>query len=230
MRHWFALTIALGACVTPGLSARQDAFPHAFPREGAVRILSNAWMDAWEVTWPVDSPTPMHRHRFDYLGVELVASQNRLTAPDGQQREIALEEGRLWFLERGTTHAETGLSRDPERHAIIVDLKGPVPSAIENNSGLPSGLTVGTRGPDNDRVSMWHMTWAPARAEPVRFLERPVAVMFTADCSIEWTDRDGTRRTQSYRAGQLELIAAGRSVGIRALNDPAHVVVVEFKR
>ena len=93
-----------------------------------MRILSNAWMDAWDVTWPVDSPTPMHRHRFDYLGVELVASQNRLTAPDGQQREIALEEGRLWFLERGTTHAETGLSRDPERHAIIVDLKGPVPA------------------------------------------------------------------------------------------------------
>lgn len=232
MRIWLALMIALGSCVVSKLSAQQNDLPHAFPREGAVQIASKDWIDVWEVTWPVNSPTPMHRHRFDYFGVELVASETRLTAPNGEWRDVELDEGLLWFLERGTTHAETGLTRDPERHAIIIDLRDTVPTSVENSSGLSTGPTDGLRPPDldNERVSMWVMTWASDRPEPSRFLERPVAVMFTADCVIEWTGSDGPRRTQSYSAGQVELFSAGQTLGIRALGDPAHIVLVEFKR
>ena len=232
MRQWYAIAIALGVCVVPGLSAQQTDLPHAFPREGAVQVMSNDWISAWEVTWPVNAPTPMHRHRFDYLGVELEASQTRLTAPDGGSRDIELEGGLLWFLEEGTTHAETGLTQNPERHAIIIDLRGAVPQRVENNSGLSTGPMDRVQEPDldNERVSMWSVTWSPDRPEPLRFLERPVAIMFKGQGTIEWTDAEGSRRTESYRAGQVELLSAGRATGIRALDDPVHVVLVEFKR
>lgn len=113
-----AVLIATAFGAAPG-SGQQTEPAEALPRDGATRTFSNELLDAWDVTWVVNVPTPMHRHAKDYFGVELTPSRTRLTAPDGAERTITLTRGRLWFLRAGVTHAETGLTDDPPRHAII---------------------------------------------------------------------------------------------------------------
>lgn len=232
IRSSLSLAVAFSALLVAGPAASQDALPDAFPREGAVKILSNGQLDAWDVTWRKDLPTPMHLHRHDYLGVELENSRFRVTAPDGRTREIDGKAGQLWFLERGKIHVETGLSQNPLRHAIVVELKNAAGPAAANTTEFPMGPTDTRRAPDleSDRVSMWNVALSPELAEPIRFLARSVAVIFKADCTIEWRRPDASRRVESYSQGRVEFLEAGQAFGMRALNGSAELTLVEFKR
>ena len=72
MPQWYAIAIVCGISLVPGLSAQRNDLPHAFPREGATRVLQNEWISAWEVVWPADSPTVRFRTLDDPLHVVLV--------------------------------------------------------------------------------------------------------------------------------------------------------------
>src|SRR2546426_245649 len=102
-------------------SAVQD-LPHAFPREGAKQIVDNARLTAWDVTWPKNKPTAMHKHAYDLVGIELADSTFAVTSQGGQPRTASSTRGRVLFLRKDTIHMEEGLSDTP-RHAILVDLK-----------------------------------------------------------------------------------------------------------
>lgn len=86
-------------------------------------ILDNTMGTAWDVTWTPGKPTTMHRHTFDYVGVELTDSTVQLTALDGSRRTVALAMGHAFFFPRGITHIEEVPTTSPQRHAIVIDLK-----------------------------------------------------------------------------------------------------------
>ena len=117
-------------------SSFQD-LPHAFPREGATRIVDNPRLSAWDATWAVNKPTAMHRHLYDYVGVELVDSQTKITSLDGQVRTATLKKGAAYFLPKGTTHIEEGIT---SRHAILVDLKDSPSPLYESKTSLPKAF------------------------------------------------------------------------------------------
>src|SRR6266699_1573806 len=66
----FALLSAVGLLLLAH-DARSQDYPPAFPREGARQVFDNMWIAAWDDTWIPDMPTPMHRHAYDYFGLEL---------------------------------------------------------------------------------------------------------------------------------------------------------------
>lgn len=231
MRRWLTVGLLLEGSLAGAVVGQEADLPHALPRQGATLTYANQWIDAWDVTWTLDSPTPMHRHAFDYFGVELTASRTLLTALDGGTRTVSLERGQTWFLRKGVTHAETGLTGDPQRRAIIVELKDAVPGPMANSTQLPLGPVDSAVEAviDNERVTMWDLTWSAGDTAQMRYYDRPVLIMFVTDAEIEWFEDDGIAETKSFQAGHVHFLQAGRARSRRTLGNDVRAIVVVLK-
>ena len=98
-----------------------SAFPDAFPREGAFKLLNNKRVTVWDYTWTKGVPTPMHFHTRDVVVVYLLSGEVRSSAIDGSITINKVEPGQARFNARNRTHTEElikGASR-----AIVVELK-----------------------------------------------------------------------------------------------------------
>jgi hypothetical protein len=101
--------------------AYNSAFPDAFPREGAIKLLNNKRVTVWDYTWTKGVPTPMHFHTRDVVVVYFSSGEVRSSAIDGSITINKVEPGQVRFNARNRTHTEEllkGASR-----AIIVELK-----------------------------------------------------------------------------------------------------------
>src|SRR5579862_7297690 len=97
----------------------QQDLPHAFPRENAKQVVDNERVTVWDVTWPKGKPTPLHRHKYDLVGVDLAEATAKVTGPDGRSRTASLKLGNVSWVAKGTVHMEEGTSDNP-RHAILI--------------------------------------------------------------------------------------------------------------
>ncbi len=221
-------TVAITAEIGSG---QQTDFAPALPRDGATLTFSNDVIDAWDVTWVVGQPTPMHRHTTDYFGVELTASETLLTDPDGGERRISLERGRVWFLRAGVTHAETGLTGDPPRRAIIVEVKEVPPESSAPLADVPTGPVGEARPPaiDNERVSIWDVILPTDAPQAMRFYDRPVVLLFMEDTELEWIESGGPGGRRAFDAGQVLYLPGGTARALRSPAGPAQVIVAELK-
>jgi hypothetical protein len=209
-----------------------DTLPHAFPRDGTTPLFHNTWVSAWNVTWADGVSTPMHRHRYDYFGVELETARARVTGADGTSREIFPTSGVSWFLPKGTTHVETGIGDRPRRHAVIFDMTDAEPAFVANSTSLAVGPEVGVALPivSNPRVTMWSVTWSPERPSAMRYFDRNVVLVFPDSGAIVETDAGGTRRTERFASGHVKFLPAGQSRAFRALSTAVRVVIVQMEK
>lgn len=233
------LRLALASLLVFGLGASErlagqtvSALPHAWPREGATPLFDNTWVSAWSVIWEDGVSTAMHRHRYDYFGVELETARARVTDADGSSREIAPTSGVSWFLPKGTTHIEAGIGDSPRRHAIIFDLKETKPAFVANSTSHAAGPELGEALPivSNPRVTMWSVTWSPERPRSMRHYDRNVVLVFPDSGAIEETNADNTRREERFARGHVKFISAGESRAFRALSEAVRVVIVQLER
>jgi quercetin dioxygenase-like cupin family protein len=209
------------------LACAQD-LPHAFPRAGAKQVLDNEWGTVWDVVWAPGETTPMHRHRFDYVGVELEDAQVGIVEVDGRRRTFSLKRGESYFLPRGTTHQEVGVSDNPQRHALIIDLKDAPAPVFPNPSGLPDAFT--SRGSkkllENQRVVMWDYTW-PSGDRAKRYLyTRNAFIVFLNQGEL--TSSDG--RYSMFASGQVVFREGGRAVMEASGSVRVRGIVIELKR
>jgi hypothetical protein len=228
-----AALLLLGIGVSERLAGQgAGALPHAWPRDGATPLFENVWVSAWNVMWADGVSTPMHRHRFDYFGVELETARARVTDADGTSRDIAPAAGVSWFLPKGTTHIETGLGDSPRRHAIIFDLKDAAPAFVAKRTGHAVGPEVGSAAPfvANPRVTMWSVTWSPNQPSAMRYYDRNVVFVFPDGGALEETDADGRRRVERVAAGHVKFLSAGESRALRAQAASVRVVIVQLEK
>lgn len=208
-----------------------EDIPPAFPREGATLVLGNAWVTAWDATWIPDEPTVMHRHIYDYFGVELADSQTDAVDLDGNTRAISLTRGQGWFLAKGVTHREIGRSANPPRRAILVDLKDVPSPAYDNSTGFPLVFpSPGARKVvDNSRIVMWDQTWVPGNDGPMLFYGRNILVMFVDGGELLITPADGDPQAMRFATGQVLFLPGGRARSIRPMTNAVRAMVVELK-
>jgi hypothetical protein len=204
--------------------------PHAFPREGARQIFDNERVTIWDVTWLHGKPSPMHRHKYDLVGVYLVGSPIRVTMPDGTSRESTVEEGFVLFQPKGVTHIEEGLVKENPRHAILIDLKDHAAPPIPNPSGLPSAFPRegAVKRLENERVVIWEYRWTP-EPTPMHFHDKDVVVVVMEGGEIESTTLDGTRRVAAVARGEASFTAGNRSHSERLASGNARAILVELK-
>ncbi len=199
------------------LQAQPADYPHAFPRQGAKIVLDNAQGTVWEVVWPQNVPTGMHRHRFDYMGVELEDAQVRVTGLDGKSRVANPKRDSAWFLPRNTTHIEEGLTTNPTRHAVIIDIKDDAPSA--SNCGSPVALNGAKSIIDNARAAIWEYTWpSVANGSACR---RSAFIVFTSGGEISIANAAGKPKTIAVSRAQVLYRPAGLESEIATKGDVA---------
>ncbi len=118
----------------------QQELPHAFPRDGATLVADNERVAVWDVTWIKGRPSPMHRHRYDMVGVYFVGSAITVTMPDGQTIDNTMNFGDVIFQKKGVTHIEAGVDEANPRRAILIDLKDAAVPRYANRSGVPAAF------------------------------------------------------------------------------------------
>jgi len=204
--------------------------PPAFPREGARQILANDWGTVWDVTWKPGSATPMHRHTFDYVGVELADTTFNVVAPNGERRTLPAKAGGAWFLRRGTTHIEEMPRDSAARHAIVIDLKDVASPSMASPSGTPAIFPPGTAEKilENARVVMWDYTW-PAESTPTHFYDKNVFIVFVNGGELTSSVAGNPPQQLSVSAGQVLFRAGGRALSERSAKGNVRGIVIELK-
>jgi hypothetical protein len=97
------------------------AYPLAFPRPHAKKLLENGRVIVWNSVWRPSEPTPMHFHDKDALVVFESNGTLQSTSPDGKTVVVELMFADIRFNRRDRTHSELLLKG--HAHAIVVELK-----------------------------------------------------------------------------------------------------------
>jgi hypothetical protein len=204
--------------------------PHAFPREGARKVFDNERVTIWDVTWIQGKPSPMHRHRYDLVGVYLVGSPIQVTMPDGTSRESTVEEGFVLFQPKGVTHIEEGLVDENPRHAILIDLKDHPAAPMPNESGLPLAFPRegAVKRLENERIAIWEYRWTE-RPTPMHFHDKDMVVVVLEGGEIESTSADGKSAVARVARGEASFTPGNRAHTERAASGNARAILVELK-
>jgi hypothetical protein len=169
-----ALVSVLAQVATPPAS-----LPPAYPRPGATKILDNDRVQVWNIAWLKGQPSPLHRHRYDLVGVYYEPGDRMIISPEGAKRPVSTKAWEIAFQREGVTHIEEGVSDAPLR-AVFVEMKQPSPYGVETTTNdvpeFPRGDA--TQRLDNDRVTVWEYTHAPA---PARHRHARDTVVVTID-------------------------------------------------
>jgi hypothetical protein len=204
--------------------------PHAFPRPGATQLVDNARLTAWDVIWPKNQSSGMHRHAYDYVGIELNDSLTTVTRTDGQPRTVSMKKAMAYFLPKGTTHLEEGLS-DVPRHAILVDLKDAPSPAYPNKTGLPAAFPRdGARKIlENPRVVIWDYAWTPGKPTPMHFHDKDVFLVFLEGGELKSTTPDGQATVRTISANESQFNPGNRAHTEEMTKGAVRAIIVELK-
>jgi len=97
------------------------AYPLAFPRPHAKKLLENDRVIVWNSVWRPGEPTPMHFHDKDALAVFESNSTLQSTTPDGKNVVAEVKFADIRFNRRDRTHSELLLKG--HARAVIIELK-----------------------------------------------------------------------------------------------------------
>ena len=204
--------------------------PHAFPRPGATQLIDNARITAWDVTWPKNQSSGMHRHLYDYVGIELNDSVTKVTGPDGQARTVKLTRATAYFLPKGNTHMEEGIG-DVPRHAVLVDLKDPPSPSYPNNTGFPPAFPrEGARKIlENSRVIIWDYAWTAGKPTPMHFHDKDVFLVFLDGGELKSTTPDGQATVRTIGTNESQFNPGNRAHREEMTKGAVRAIIVELK-
>ena len=225
--------VALLAALAAGIVFAQN-YPHAYPRKGATQVFENDRVIVWEVNWLKNIPQPIHRHLYDMAGVYLRYGFINVTTPEGKVNPSNhFDVPRPYFQPRGITHKEeaVGAPDDPERLAIMVDLKEPAATGAVATSEMPpafprEGAKVVL---DNPRVRMWDYTWEPKKPVAMHVFERDSVEIFVTGGTLLIKTPDGKQETRVVAMKDARFIPKGRVVSEEAVSGSPRAITIELK-
>ena len=204
--------------------------PHAFPREGAKQLIDNERVTVWEVTSEKGKPTPVHRHRYDMVRVELADATVKVTSERGAASISNLHVGQVAFGRKGMTDAQEGTSDTPRR-AIMVDLKDVTVAPLPNRSGYPDAFPRegAKKLIENDRVVVWDFSWTPGKPTAMHFHGRDVVVVYLGNGDLSSTTPDGQTSVSTSSFGQAKFNPRDRTHSELLVKGSQRVIAVELK-
>ena len=154
-----------------------------------------------------------------------------VTQPGGDPRPTARKKGDAYFLPKGTTHSEEGLSDSPPRHAVLIDLKPQQSPAVVNNTQYRAVFpaNTATKVLENPRVVMWDMTWTAGQPAQIYFYTRNTFVVYVDGGELRSSEAGGVEALRPIAPGQVIFVAAGRARSDQATAASVRAIVVELK-
>jgi hypothetical protein len=153
--------------------------PPPYPRDGVTKVFENEDLLVWNITW-LKQAYPIHRHRFDLVGVYYSDGDRIIVSTEGERRPVHTDAWNTAFQLAGVTHSEEGASDDP-LHALFVEIKHKGMFGSEDGVGTPFPVGDPTQRLDNNRVSIWEYgPGSPPPSQLHRHAREAVAVSFDA--------------------------------------------------
>lgn len=230
----FAALTALVCCGVV-MVAQDPEYPHAFPRQGVKKLLENEHVTVWEVNWLKGIPQPIHRHCCDMAGVYLRYGFINVMTPDGKVTPSKpFDVPRPYFQKAGITHREeaVGGPDDPERLAIMVDLKERAPGArtLTLSDTEPAFPREGAKDVlDNPRVRMWDYTFDAKKPTGQHVHEHDSVEVFVTGGTLRFQPADGKAETRTFSPGDARFVPRGRADAEEALAGSPRVITIELK-
>ena len=162
------------------LFAQAQTYPPPYPRAGVTKLLENARVVVWDVSW-LRQAYPTHRHVYDFAGVYYTSGDRIIVSPEGVRSPNSSVAWDTFFLRRGLTHSEEGASDEPLR-GVFVEFKEPQPlGAVDARTSPPAfPAGAGKQLRESDRVTIWELAQAPGSSAPPHLHTRDaVIVTFT---------------------------------------------------
>ena len=224
--------VALFGVLFNGVVGLAQDYPHAFPREGAVKLFENERVLIWEVVWPDGVPQPYHRHRYDMTGVFLRWGPLRVTRLDGTftVSEDPFEIPWVFFQAKGVTHKEEGIGT-PERHSIMIDMKDQVgPPAVTRSDVPPAFPHAGAEQElDSPRTLVWDVQWQPGQELPRHVHPTDTVVVVLEGGTIRSSREDGIVEEIEYAHKDIAFFPAGTTHAIRVESGSPRFMEYELK-
>ena len=231
MKTAIALLVGGVLLSSPGLAFTQE-YPHAFPRPGAEKLLENERVFIWEVVWPNGAPQVYHRHRYDMTGVFLGWGPLRVTRIDGTFTESLepFEIPWVFFQGQGVTHKEEGIG-EPERHAIMIDLKEYPPTERALRSDIPPAFPMpgGEELIDNPRLSVWSLDMQPGQTIPMHYHDRDLVWVFLEGGTLLSTDGGGQQETTAWAYKDVLFLPRGQTHTLEVVGGSPRIMLYELK-
>ena len=210
------------------------SYPPALPRKGATKLLENNCVTIWDVTWPIGVDQPIHEHTYDNALIFLRYGKIKVTSLDGKVTiSEPFEVPRPASQVKGMTHKEEAVGNpgDPERRAIMVDLK-------ESGGALallPPGLEAaypreGAKDAfDNAHVRIWDYTWAPKKTVAKHVHDRDSVEVFVGEGTLVTHYADGRAESKTVAYGDTRFIPKGQVDTEEAVNGSPRAFIIELK-
>jgi hypothetical protein len=175
--------------------AQAAPLPPAYPRAGATRMLENARVLVWDISW-LKQQYPLHRHPYDLVGVYYAPGDRTIVSVEGNRRPVSTKAWDIAFQRSGVTHIEEGASDSPLR-AVFIEMKEAAPDGRVETAATPTAFPAGggTQRLDNDRTTVWEFV-EPLPAAPHRHLRDAVAVSFQGPTARATFVPQGTEHSQ----------------------------------
>jgi hypothetical protein len=158
--------------------------PPAYPRPGATILFENDRVIVWNIAW-LQQAYPVHRHRYDHVGVYYRSGDRIITSLEGERRPVSTEAWNISFQRRGVTHAEEGASAEPLR-AVFIQIKDEPGSPTAGDSAVPLFPSdAPAQRLDNDRAIVWDYTPDTAVAEGGQHRHAHDAVVVSFDTTLQ---------------------------------------------
>jgi hypothetical protein len=226
-----AVLTGLSALQLKAQDAPRDAIVAALPRPGAIEILNNERGRVWDVIYPPGMSTGMHRHPSDFVGVELVDTELKLTSSDGKEQIRPIRRGQIYMQPQGLIHIEEAVIGHPQRNTILIELKDGGPHSYPNTSQTPDGFAAAgaKQVADNARVILWDAAWPQGEAAKSFFQTHDMFLVPIDVGILSITTTDEPERSLPVADGQVVFLGGGHLRTIRSTQGSVRAAVVELK-
>lgn len=221
-----ALVMALAVCRVVA-----QTYPPAFPRTNATRLLETDRIVVWDIVWPKEQPTAMHRHVYDQVGTYYQTGGRLITTLDGASRSATTQVGALSTTRRGTTHIEEGAT-DPPLRAVFIELKQDTGSGRpEAPSATPPAWVRDGVKPllDDQRVVVWDYTWKPGARGATSTYTRDTILIWLVSGTLRLTPEGGPPVVVDVTPGQIRQYARGTVEATEVVAGAPRAMIVAFK-
>ena len=231
-RNLVSTWIILGA-LSSALALAQT-YPHAFPRKGATKLFENDRVIVWDANWPNGVDQPVHQHKYDMAGVFLRYGQIKVTSLEGRVTlSQPFEVPRPLYQGKGVTHKEeaVGGPSDPERRAIMVDIKEYTPPPFALKPGIdPAFPREGAKDAlDNPRVRIWDYTWPSKKLVPEHIHANDSVEVFVQAGTLLTRTHEGNGEPRTVAYGDARFVPRGQVDTEEAVNGQVRAFVIELK-
>jgi hypothetical protein len=200
-----------------------EDYPPGWPRPGAELLVENDRGAAYNVVYPAGQPTPFHRHRYFFAGLDLNTATIRVTRLDGTVDFIPVIKNHMWYLPKDLTHQEMSTT-DPGRHAVVVDIKDTSVPEATNTTNLPTNkyALYQTKVVDNDRVIIWDCAWAAGAQGVASFDSRDMFFAFAEGGDLSIATDGQSAKVQHYDVGEAIFLPGGQARTIGSAGGTIH--------